>query len=101
LTKSSIGNNRLLVKKIREIYSRKGTEPAYRMLFNVLYREAIDFFYPYDVVLKASDGKWLTTYALRVKRIINRQNIFEFENTEIQGKISKSKAIVNKVIKLS
>lgn len=100
LTKSNIGNNRLLVKKIREIYSRKGTEPAYRMLFNVLYREAIDFFYPYDIVLKASDGKWLTPYALRVKRTIDRQNIFEFENTEIQGKTSKSKAIVNKVIKI-
>jgi hypothetical protein len=81
LTVSSSANNRLLIKKIREIYSKKGTEPAYRILFNVLYKESIDFFYPYDVVLKPSDGKWTTIYALRVRKYIDRQNIFDFENT--------------------
>ena len=80
LTVSSSANNRLLIKKIREIYSKKGTEPAYRLLFNVLYRESIDFFYPYDIVLKSSDGKLVTPRALRVKQITNRQNIFDFEN---------------------
>jgi orotidine-5'-phosphate decarboxylase len=58
LTVSSSANNRLLIKKIREIYSKKGTEPAYRLLFNVLYRESIDFFYPYDIVLKSSDVQY-------------------------------------------
>jgi len=101
LTKSNITSNRELVKKIREIYSKKGTEPSYRMLFNVLYKESIDFFYPYDVVLKPSDGKWTTIYALRVRKYIDRQNIFDFENTEILGKTSGAKAIVNKVIKLN
>ena len=100
LTKSDVTSNRLLIKKIREIYSRKGTEPAYKILFNVLYKESIDFFYPYDVVLKASDGKWLTPYALRVKQTIARQNIFDFENTEIQGKTSGAKAVVNKVVRV-
>jgi hypothetical protein len=100
LTVSSSANNRLLIKKIREIYSKKGTEPAYRLLFNVLYRESIDFFYPYDIVLKSSDGKLVTPRALRVKQITGRQNIFDFENTEIVGLTSKAKAIVNKVIKI-
>jgi hypothetical protein len=100
LTVSSSANNRLLIKKIREIYSKKGTEPAYRILFNVLYKESIDFFYPYDIVLKTSDGKLVTPRALRVKQITGRQNIFDFENTEIVGVTSKAKAIVNKVIKI-
>ncbi len=100
LTVSNSANNRLLIKKIREIYSKKGTEPAYRLLFNVLYRESIDFFYPYDIVLKSSDGKLITPRALRVKQITGRQNIFDFENTEIVGITSKAKAIVNKVIKI-
>jgi hypothetical protein len=99
LPQSEIADNRFLVKRIREIYSKKGTEPAYRILFNILYREAISFFYPYDVVLKASSGKWITSYALRVQQTNYRQNVFDFENTEIIGKTSKAKAIVSKVIR--
>jgi len=99
LPQSEITDNRFLVKKIREIYSKKGTEPAYRILFNILYKEAISFFYPYDVVLKASSGKWITKYALRVQQTNYRQNVFDFENTEIVGLTSKAKAVVSKVIK--
>lgn len=99
MPQSSIANNRFLIKKIREIYSKKGTEPAYRILFNILYEEAISFFYPYDVVLKASTGKWTTRYALRVQQTNYRQNVFDFENTEIVGLSSKAKAVVSKVIK--
>lgn len=97
---SNISSNRFLIKKIREIYSKKGTEPGYRMLFNILYKESISFFYPYDVVLKPSSGKWTNKLALRVQQTNPLQNIFSFENTEIEGKTSKAKAIVNKVIKL-
>lgn len=100
LTKSGITNNRLLVKRIREIYSRKGTETAYTLLFNILYKESIEFFYPYSIVLKPSTGKWIIPKALRVKQTNYRQNIFDFENTEVVGKVSKATAIVNKVIKL-
>lgn len=97
---SDITSNKFLIKKIREIYSKKGTEPGYRMLFNILYKESISFFYPYEVVLKPSTGKWTQKIALRVQQTNPLQNIFSFENTEIEGKISKAKAIVNKVIKL-
>lgn len=100
LTNAGITDNRLLVKRIREIYSRKGTESAYTLLFNILYKESIEFFYPYSIVLKSSSGKWNVPKALRVKQTNYRQNIFEFENTEIIGKKSKATAIVNKVIKL-
>jgi len=36
VTKTSISDNRFLIKKIREIYSRKGTEDSFRILFNIL-----------------------------------------------------------------
>ena len=97
-TLSNVADNRFLVKKIREIYSRKGTEPAYKLLFNILYKETVEFFYPWNVVLKASSGKWTTRYALRVKQITN-ENVFDFENTEILGKTSGARAIVTRVIK--
>jgi len=100
-TQSNISDNANFVKKIREVYSRKGTEPAYRILFNLLYKETISFFYPYEVVLKASSGKWMTRYVLRIKQTNYRQNMFDFENTEVIGKKSGARAIVNKVIKIT
>jgi hypothetical protein len=100
LSKSKITNNRLLVKKIREIYSKKGTEPSYRMLFNILYKESIDFFYPYDIVLKPSDGKWTSPEALRIKQLSIVQNLFDFENTIVIGASSKASAVVSRVIKI-
>lgn len=100
LTKAGITDNRLLVKRIREIYSRKGTESAYTLLFNILYKESIEFFYPYSIVLKSSTGEWTVPKSLRIKQTNYRQNIFDFENTEIIGKTSKATAIVNKVIRL-
>ena len=52
------------------------------------------------MVLKPSSGKWGTRYVLRIRQTNYRQNIFDFEDTEIVGKTSNAKAIVNKVIKI-
>lgn len=101
VSSSNIADNRALIKRIREIYNKKGTETAYRILFNILYKETIEFFYPYDVVLKTSSGKWNVPTALRVKQSDTRQNIFDFRNTEISGEVSKATAIVDDVQKIN
>jgi len=101
LSSSSISDNRFLVKKIREIYSRKGTEDAYKILFNILYKETIEFFYPYNIVLKPSSGQYGAYSALRVKQTNENQNLFNFKDTEIIGTVSKSTSIVTNVYKLN
>ena len=101
MANTDTADKRLLVKKIREIYSRKGTEDAYKILFNILYKETIDFFYPYDIVLKPSEGTWTVPKFLRVKQTSSRQNIFDFENTEVKGTTSFATAIVNKIQKVN
>jgi hypothetical protein len=70
------------------------------MLFNILYKESIDFFYPYDIVLKSSDGKWTIPKSLRVKQLSSRQNVFNFENTLVIGSVSEATAVVSRVIKI-
>lgn len=100
ITKSSVSDNSFLIKKIRDIYSRKGTEDAYRILFNILYKETIEFFYPYEIVLKTSSGKWYLPKSLKVKQLDPLQNVFDFENTLVVGEISKATAVVNKVQKI-
>jgi hypothetical protein len=101
ISSSSLSDNRFLSKKIREIYSRKGTEDSYRILFNILYKETVSFLYPYDIVLKTSSGKWKTPSTLRVKQTDLRQNIFDFKDTEVFGVTSKSSAIVTDVQRIN
>jgi hypothetical protein len=100
ITKSSVSDNTFLIKKIRDIYSRKGTESAYRILFNILYKETIEFFYPYEIVLKASSGNWYLPKSLKVKQLDPLQNVFDFENTLVFGELSGATAVVNKVQKI-
>jgi hypothetical protein len=100
ISASSLSDNKFLAKKIREIYSRKGTEEAYRILFNILYKETIDFFYPYDIVFKPSSGKWGEYSTLRVKQRDSKENLFQFKDTEIIGTKSKATAIVTNVQKI-
>ena len=100
ITKSSVSDNTFLIKKIRDIYSRKGTESAYRILFNILYKETIEFFYPYEIVLKASSGNWYLPKSLKVKQLDPLQNVFDFENTLVLGELSGATAVVNKVQKI-
>ena len=101
ISSSSLSDNKFLAKKIREIYSRKGTEEAYRILFNILYKETIDFFYPYDIVFKPSSGKWEEYTTLRVKQMDSNENLFQFKDTEILGISSKSTAVVTNVQKIN
>jgi len=100
ITKTSLSDNTFLIKKIRDIYSRKGTEDAYRILFNILYKETIEFFYPYEIVLKTSSGKWYLPKSLKVKQLDPLQNVFDIENTLVVGEVSKATAVVNKVQKI-
>jgi hypothetical protein len=49
---------RLLLRKSKQTFISKGTEESYKFLFKVLYNKDVDVSYPWDSVLKASDGKW-------------------------------------------
>lgn len=51
-------DERLFLRKIKPLFKSKGTESAYRFLFKVLYNKTTDISYPWDSVLKPSDGRW-------------------------------------------
>jgi len=89
------------IKNIKDLYTSKGTEKSYNLLFTILYNEAIEFFYPWEVVLKPSDGKWIQLYSLFVKSSTQElsNNIFKLTNSKITGNISGATAIVNSVFK--
>lgn len=88
----------LFIKKMSDLYASKGTERGYKLLFNILYKEAIDFYYPYSNVLKPSDGKWIQTYRLFAYQDGN-SDLFKFENSTITGATSGATATVSSVIR--
>ena len=59
-------NKRLLVKRIRDLYESKGSEISFKLLFQLLYNEPVEVTYPYENVLRASDGVWVQKTTIRV-----------------------------------
>jgi hypothetical protein len=57
----------LLIRKIKEVLVSKGSEAAYKFLFKILYDKPINISYPWDSVLKASDGKWKRDTSLFIR----------------------------------
>lgn len=49
---------RLFLRKSKQAFISKGTEESYKFLFRVLYNKDAQISYPWDSVLKTSDGKW-------------------------------------------
>jgi hypothetical protein len=51
-------NPRKLYKQVNDIYRSKGSIPSYEALFNLLFNDKIELYYPRVDLLKPSDGKW-------------------------------------------
>lgn len=98
-TQKIISDKSLFLKNARDLYKNKGTEKAYDILFRILYNETVDYFYPYNYVLKPSDGKLVRRYSMRLYPSNGNQDLFELENTEIIGSNTKAKAVITSVVK--
>jgi len=51
-------DKRLFLRKIKPLFKSKGTESSYKFLFKILFNKVADISYPWNSVLKASDGRW-------------------------------------------
>lgn len=92
-----LADKKLLVKKINDLYTAKGSETGYKLLFQLLYGKQVDVFYPSTLILKASSGDWRqkTSFFVRVifgditditDRICNLQAEFKNITIKIVGK---------------
>jgi hypothetical protein len=96
IPKEVIADERLLVKHIKDLYRARGSELSYRLLFRMLYNEEIEFFYPGDVILRASDGHWVTERSIRISAP-KTGDITQLPSSEITGSTSGATARVDKV----
>jgi hypothetical protein len=58
----------LLIKRISDLYTAKGSSLSIETLFKVLYNTSATTKHPYDFVLRPSDGKWDLRTSIRVQR---------------------------------
>ena len=98
----------LLLKHVKDFYRAKGTEKATNFLLRILFggdAGNTSFYYPYNDVLKASDGKWFIEKSLKISDTyidsnpVTDNEIIKtaFKNTLITGNTSGATAVVERV----
>lgn len=92
-----LADKRLLAKHIREFYRARGSQESYRFLFRALFGKEIEFYYPGDDILRASDGRWIRETRLRVAAPFSK-NPRSFEGQQIRGVTSGATAYVQDII---
>ena len=85
-------DRRLLSKHIKSFYLNKGNEASYRFLFQILYNEEIEFYYPKVDILRASAGKWYERKSLKIE--YSASTLSNIQNTLITGSVSGARALV-------
>ena len=95
-------DERRVLKNIREFYSSKGSEKAYKLLFRIIYNSIVEFDYPKNYIFYPSDGKWIENKSLKVSSN-NGDRLFQIKQREIfqldsSGNII-ARAVVDEVLK--
>ena len=99
--RSILTDKKKLAKNIKDLYRSRGSEQSYRLLFRLLYNEEIDFYYPGEDILRASDGRWVIENTIRVgepqaSSITDVKSTFEGQ--EIKGLTSEATARVDNIV---
>lgn len=96
IPQSVLADKRLLAKHIKEFYRSRGSQQSYRFLFRTLFDKEIDFYYPGDDILRASDGRWIQETRLRVAAPFSK-NPRTLEGKSIKGATSGATAYVQDI----
>ena len=62
-------DKRNLLKLFNSIYCAKGTEKALKLLFQAVFGEVVEIYYPGENVLKASDSVWISENFISISTI--------------------------------
>jgi hypothetical protein len=97
IPRATLTDRKKLAKHIKDMYRARGSELSYRLLFRLLYNEEIEFYYPGEDILRASDGRWVkeNTIRLGVPRV---GLVTQFANENITGLTSGATAKVDRIV---
>lgn len=91
-----LADKKLLYRRIKDLYRAKGSEQAFKLLFRVLYDEEIDFYYPGNDILRASDGVWVQENSIRISSPFTGSPA-NLAGEKITGLLTGATALVDRV----
>lgn len=99
---SILADKTLFLKHAKEFYRTRGSERSIRFLMRAIYNEEVEFYYPKNDILRASDGKWFVERSLNVKdfavnNVANATCFTQFIGRSIRGNTSNSTCNVEAV----
>jgi hypothetical protein len=60
-----------VIKRIKNFYSKKGTEDSFRFLFRLMFDSEITLTYPREKIFKLSNSEWFVPIFVRVRNLTN------------------------------
>ena len=94
----------MVLKNVKEFYRSKGSENSIRFLMRAIYNKEVEFYYPKQDILRASDGKWYIQKTVRVANTVvagtsnnTLTGLQKFTATSITGNTSNATATVETV----
>ena len=64
--RSTLANTHFILKKAKDLYTSRGSEKSYKLLFRALYNQEIEIYDPGESILRASDGRYVKENSIRV-----------------------------------
>lgn len=93
LPRDVLADKRLLLKHAREFYRTRGSEASYKFLFRSLFNDDIDFYYPGEDILRASDGRYEISKSIKLANIAGGEAA-AFDGVLVIGQTSGARARV-------
>lgn len=79
--RTNIANDTHFLKHIKDLYSTKGNEESFRILFRHFFNTEIDIIYPQEYIFKTSDGEWIQDVSFLVS--VSEGNIYDIVGQQI------------------
>jgi hypothetical protein len=104
---TALANRKLLVKRIKDLYEAKGSELSFQLLFRLFYDVDVEVKYPYEYVLRPSDGRWEQLLSIRaetesgsISDIANRILIYEKNGFTYEVPIVRVRILSGSIVEL-
>jgi len=82
-------DKKVLVKKIKDLYTSKGTEKGFHLLFRLLFDKEVEVYYPSNQILRASDGKWIQRSSIFLQTVYGNPDTILDKNVLITSDTSQ------------
>ena len=89
---------RFVLKHIKDMYTRKGTQESLELLFKIFFDQDIEVFYPSTAILRPSDSIWGGDAYLEMHTVFQVDDYPIVKGDRIRGDLSQATAFVDEVI---